>query len=191
MANLKSICVYCGSKTGTNPEYQAAAVALADYLLANDMQLVNGGGSIGLMGVMADHILAHGGKCTGVIPLSLKSKEVAHTGMTELIVVPDMHSRKLTMVNVSDAFIAIPGGFGTLDELFETLTWGQLNLHNKPVGLLNVNGYFDNLLALADHMTAEGFVKKDARALIRVADNVEDLFAELTRILPKTSAKWS
>ena len=142
------------------------------------------------MVVMSDRMISHGGQCIGVIPYSLKSKEVAHTGMTELIVVPDMHSRKLTMVNLSDAFIAIPGGFGTLDELFETLTWAQLNLHDKPIGILNVNGYFNPLLSMADHMVAEGFVKHDARALLRVADTVDGLFSVLNTPTSEVSPKW-
>jgi uncharacterized protein (TIGR00730 family) len=142
------------------------------------------------MGVMANHILAQGGEAIGVIPLSLKEREVAHLGMTELIVVPDMHSRKLTMVNLSDAFIALPGGFGTLDELFETLTWTQLNLHRKPVGLLNVGGFFDPLLRMLDRMVKEGFLKPEARALLHTDTQIPGLFEKLAAPLKYTSQKW-
>ena len=143
------------------------------------------------MGVMADRVLARGGKAIGVIPLALKDKEVAHTEMTELLVVPDMHARKLTIVNLSDAFIALPGGFGTLDELFETLTWSQLHLHHKPVGLLNVDGYFDPLLAMADRMVNEGFVLSRARRLLLTADNIAGLMQLLEEPVPHSSAaKW-
>jgi len=190
MENLKNICVYCGSGVGTHQIYQSVALELSDYLVDNNMRLINGGGSIGLMGVMADRILLKGGECLGVIPIGLKEKEVAHLGMTELIVTPDMHTRKRTMVDLSDAFIALPGGFGTLDELFETLTWSQLNLHCKPIGLLNVTGYFDPLIDMADRMVAEGFLKTDARALLRTADNIDDLFEALNNQVPAHSLKW-
>jgi len=190
MQNLQNICVYCGSGVGTNPIYTSMALDLSDYLVDNHMRLVNGGGSIGLMGVMADRILERGGECIGVIPIGLKEKEVAHLGMTELIVTSDMHTRKRTMVNQSDAFIALPGGFGTLDELFETLTWAQLNLHQKPIGLLNVQGYFDPLIEMADRMVKEGFLKADARALLRTAENIEDLFTALSNHVPPHSLKW-
>lgn len=179
MADLKSIAVYCGSSVGHDPVFVDAAVALADYFVRHDIQMVNGGGSIGLMGVMADRMMQQDGRAVGVIPLALKDKEVAHLGMTELIVVPDMHSRKLTIVNLSDAFIALPGGFGTLDELFETLTWSQLHLHHKPIGILNVNGYYDGLLSLADDMVVRGFVRPAARTLLRSARDIETLMGLL------------
>jgi len=191
MQNLKTICVFCGSGVGTDPVYKAIALELSDYLVDNHMQLVNGGGSIGLMGVMANRILERGGKCIGVIPQGLKEKEVAHLGMTELIVTPDMHTRKRTMVDRSDAFIAIPGGFGTLDELFETLTWAQLKLHNKPIGLLNVSGYFDPLIDMANRMVKEGFLRAEGRALLRTSDNIEDLFAILNKAGSALSLKWT
>ena len=190
MQNLKSICVYCGSGTGNNPIYTSIALELSDYLVDNHMRLVNGGGSIGLMGVMADRVLERGGECVGIIPIGLKEKEVAHLGMTELIVTPDMHTRKMKMVNLSDAFIALPGGFGTLDELFETLTWAQLNLHHKPIGLLNVEGYFDPLIEMADRMVKEGFLRADARTLLRTAESIDDLFKALNNLVPPHSLKW-
>jgi len=188
---MKSICVYCGSKGGTNPVYREAAIDLADYIVDQGLRLINGGGNIGIMGVMADRVLARGGDCVGVIPLGLREKEVAHYGMTELITVPDMHSRKLCMVNLSDAFIALPGGFGTLDELFETLTWSQLHLHRKPIGLLNVNNFFDHLVGMMDHMVDEGFLKADARDLMMVADTVSGLFHLLNAPSTPPEAKWS
>jgi uncharacterized protein (TIGR00730 family) len=191
MSNLKSICVYCGSGKGVDPVYESQALALADYIADHNMRLVNGGGSVGLMGVMADRILAKGGECIGIIPIDLKEKEVAHLGMTELIVTPDMHTRKRKMVDYSDAFIAIPGGFGTLDELFETLTWSQLNLHNKPIALLNVNGYFDPLIEMADRMVKEGFLREDGRGLLSTADNIADLFVALNKHAQPHSLKWS
>jgi uncharacterized protein (TIGR00730 family) len=143
------------------------------------------------MGVMADRVLTLGGEAIGVIPIGLKEKEVAHTGMTELVIVPDMHSRKLTMVNLSDAFIALPGGFGTLDELFETLTWAQLHLHNKPIGLLNVDGYFNPLLQMMDAMVDAGFLHANARALLCSDDTIESLFAKMYAPRPTGFQKWS
>jgi len=159
-------------------------------MYARGLRLVNGGGSIGLMGVMADRMLSLGGVAIGVIPMALREMEVAHHGMTELITVPDMHTRKLTMVNLSDAFISLPGGFGTLDETFETLTWLQLRLHHKPIGLLNVGGYFNPLLDMVDHMAAEGFLKADARALLMDYGDVEGLLHKLNNARPYKSEKW-
>jgi uncharacterized protein (TIGR00730 family) len=188
---MKSICVYCGAKPGRSDTFKDTAIALADYLVDHDMTLVNGGGSVGLMGIMADRVIERKGKCIGVIPISLRDKEVAHFGMSDLITVPDMHARKLTMVNLSDAFIALPGGFGTLDELFETLTWAQLHLHRKPIGILNVNNYFDHLVRMLDHMEVEGFLKADAKSLLRVADTIEGLFHLFEVPGEPLSRKWS
>lgn len=190
MDKFRSICVYCGSATGRIDTYTTVANELAEYFVAEGYRLINGGGSIGLMGVMANRMLEMGGEAVGVIPLGLKEKEVAHLGMTELIVVPDMHSRKLTMVNLSDAFIALPGGFGTLDELFETLTWSQLTLHRKPIGLLNVEGFFDPLLSMLDRMHQEHFLRKDARALLRTDDTVQGLFDKLYQPVAVPGLKW-
>ncbi len=188
---LNSLCVYCGSSPGNNPVYRDVAIRLSDYMVDNAIQLVNGGGSIGIMGIMADRILERGGKCIGVIPMSLRDKEVAHTGMTDLIVTPDMHSRKLTMVNLSDAFIGLPGGFGTLDEVFETLTWLQLHLHNKPIGLLNVNGYFDHLVAMLDHMVDQGFLNNRARGLLHVHSQILPLIEILSEPHTHIGTKWT
>jgi uncharacterized protein (TIGR00730 family) len=163
---------------------------LSDYLVVNNFRLVNGGGSIGLMGVMADRVLARGGEAVGVIPVNLKEREVAHLGMTQLIVVPDMHTRKLTVVNLSDAFVVLPGGYGTLDEMFETLTWLQLHLHHKPIGLLNVDGYFDPLLEMLDKMVSEGFLKTGARNLLQSDSSIPGLFARLNGPVEYHDLKW-
>lgn len=191
MNALSAICVYCGSSTGTNPVYREHAILLARLFAENKIRLVNGGGGIGLMGIMADAILVSGGECTGVIPMGLKEKELAHKGMTELIIVPDMHSRKLMMVNLSDAFIAFPGGFGTLDEVFETLTWSQLHLHQKPIIVYNPNGYFDHLLLQADHMQKEGFLNNSSRSLLMSTDNVENLLPMLRSFKSFPADKWA
>ena len=188
---LRSVCVYCGSSTGTNPIYREDAIRLAQMLAQRKIRLINGGGNIGLMGIMADTILVSGGECTGVIPMGLKEKELAHNGMTELILVPDMHSRKLTMVNLADAFIAFPGGFGTLDELFETLTWSQLHLHQKPIVVYNPNHYFDALLQQADRMMAEGFLNKSSRSLLMSTDKIEELIPMLSDFKPSPVEKWT
>src|SRR5688572_25807990 len=179
MNKLTSICVYCGSSSGRDPVYREDAIRLAGIFVENNIQLINGGGNIGLMGIMADAILLGGGRCTGVIPMGLQEKEIAHKGMTDLIVVPDMHSRKLAMVNMSDAFIAFPGGFGTLDELFETLTWAQLHLHQKPIAVYNPGGFFNHLLLQADHMVREGFLNNSSRSLLMSTDKMEDLLPML------------
>jgi uncharacterized protein (TIGR00730 family) len=190
MNKLKAICVYCGSATGTDPAYVRDAAMLSRIFIDNKIRLINGGGSIGLMGVMADAMMEGGGEAVGIIPLSLKEKEIAHLGMTELIVVPDMHSRKLMMVNLADAFIALPGGFGTLDEVFETLTWAQLHLHQKPIILYNLNGYFDNILAQADRMVSEGFLNSTSRALLMSTTELHRLLPMLVAFTPPSTDKW-
>lgn len=188
---LRSVCVYCGSSTGVNPIYMQDAIDLMQIFLANEIKLINGGGNIGLMGVMADAILRGKGEAIGVIPLGLKEKEVAHTGMTKLHVVPDMHSRKLMMVNLSDAFIAFPGGFGTMDEVFETLTWAQLHLHHKPIIVYNPNHFYDHLLRQADHMLQEGFLNHSSRSLLLSTDSIEQLLPLLRNFKSSTADKWT
>jgi uncharacterized protein (TIGR00730 family) len=190
MNTIDAICVYCGSSTGTHPKYAEDARQFARMLADHQITLVNGGGSIGLMGVMADAIMDSGGKAIGVIPTSLKEREVAHLGMTELIVTADMHSRKLKMVNLSDAFVAFPGGFGTLDEVFETLTWAQLHLHQKPILVYNPIGYFDALLVQADRMVKEGFLNEVSRTLLMSTDQLEDIVPMLKAYRPPTTDKW-
>jgi uncharacterized protein (TIGR00730 family) len=191
MYKMESVCVYCGSSTGHDPAFKENAILLGQILVRYHIRLVNGGGGIGLMGVMADSVLAAGGKCTGVIPMGLQEKELAHKGMTELIVVPDMHSRKLTMVNLSDAFIAFPGGFGTMDEVFETLTWAQLHLHQKPVILYNMQGYYDQLLQQADLMVKEGFLNKASRDLMMSTNDIHQVLPSLMQYKPAQMNKWT
>ena len=167
---MKRICVYCGSRSGQGSGYTEAAEALADALCERNLGLVYGGASVGVMGTVADGVLARGGDAIGVIPESLVRKEVAHQGLSELIVTPDMHERKRVMAERAEGFIAMPGGLGTLEELFEILTWAQLRFHARPCGLLNINGYYDSLVAFLDNAVAEGFIHPDHRALLKVAD---------------------
>jgi uncharacterized protein (TIGR00730 family) len=166
MTSLRRICVFCGSSPGARPDYAAAARALADELCARGLGLVYGGASVGVMAAVADAVLARGGQVIGVIPEALMARELAHPALTELHVVGTMHQRKARMVDLADGFVALPGGFGTLDELFEVLTWAQLGLHDKPCGLLDVAGYFEHLLRFVDHLVAERMVREEHRALL-------------------------
>jgi len=168
---MRRICVFAGSSPGGRPGYRTAAEALGRTLATRGVGLVYGGARVGLMGTLADAVLAGGGQVIGVIPEALVAKEVAHNGLTELRVVFSMHERKAAMADLSDGFIAIPGGWGTLEELFEVLTWGQLGLHQKPCGLLNVENYFDGLLSFTDHMVNEGFVRRENSAMISVSND--------------------
>jgi len=163
---MKAVCVYCGSSPGRLEAYTNGARALARILVERDLALAYGGASIGLMGMVADEVLALGGRVVGVIPQALARKEVAHAGLTELHLTQSMHERKTLMAELSDGFIALPGGIGTFEELFEIWTWAQLGMHAKPVGLLNVAGYYDALIALVDHATQEQFMKPAQRALL-------------------------
>ena len=175
---MKNICVFCGSSVGNNPAFTEAAKSLGQQLAANDIQLIYGAGNVGLMGIIAEAVLQNGGKVTGVIPDFLWDKEVGHTGLTEVHVVDSMHIRKQKMASLADGFIAMPGGFGTLEELAEILTWVQLELIKKPVGLLNVNGFYTPLLNQLDHMVQSGFLKAQNRALlieIQEINNAVDL----------------
>ncbi len=166
-----SICVYCGSRHGARPVYTSAAVALGRAIGERGWQLVYGGGKVGLMGEVADATLAAGGRVVGVIPQTLKEREVEHTGLTELHVVPTMHLRKQMMAERADAFIALPGGIGTLEELYEVWTWRQLGYHDQPIGLLNVDGYYDDLLRFMDRTVAEGFLSAAQQAVLQVDSN--------------------
>ncbi|MFN4259319.1 MAG: TIGR00730 family Rossman fold protein [Gemmataceae bacterium] len=177
--SMRQLAVFCGSQKGGRPEYAAAAQQLGALLARRDIGLVFGAGHIGLMGVLADAVLRGGGTAIGVIPQALVDKELAHNGLTELRVVATMHERKALMAELADAFVALPGGFGTGDEWFEILTWAQLGLHHKPIGLLNIRGFFDPLLGWIDHALAEGFIKPKHRQLIRVAQTPEHLLAVL------------
>ena len=188
---MRRICVFCGSSTGKPAAYAEHARQLANALVARQLGLVFGGGHIGLMGVLADTVLKAGGQAIGVIPQALVDKELAHGGLSELHVVSSMHERKGLMADLSHGFLALPGGYGTADELFEILTWAQLGLHSKPIGLLNVAGFFDPLLAWLDHAVAEGFIKSKHRQLIlEAADADRLLHILLNNNPPETTDKW-
>jgi uncharacterized protein (TIGR00730 family) len=174
-----SICVYCGSRHGANPAYRAAAQALGSAIGRRGWQLVYGGGNVGLMGNVADAVLASGGRVVGVIPESLMRREVGHAGLHELHVVPTMHLRKQMMAERADAFVALPGGIGTLEELYEVWTWRQLGYHDQPIGLLNTAGYYDALLAFMRHTVSEGFLSADQHASLRVGVDPLTLLDEL------------
>lgn len=191
MANqIRRIVVYCGANVGNNPAYRGAAESVGRTLAQQGIGLVYGGGGVGLMGVVADAALAAGGEVIGVIPEALKALEVEHKNLTEMHVVPDMHSRKAMMLGLSDGVIAMPGGFGTMDELFEALTWSQLDYHRKLCGLLNVAGYYDHLLAWVKHSVEVGLVKAVNMELIVPGETVEELLHGMrTREFP-LAQKW-
>lgn len=190
MLEIRSIGVYCGSSAGVRPDYAAAAQALGTLLADEGIELVYGGGRVGLMGVVADAALAAGGTVTGVIPHALQAREVGHAGLTTLHVVATMHERKALMASLSDAFVALPGGLGTLEELAEVLTWAQLGVHRKPCGLLDVAGYYAPLTAFFDHAAAEGFVRPEHRALLVVEREPEALLARLRDWTPPETPRW-
>ncbi|USX12708.1 TIGR00730 family Rossman fold protein [Oxalobacteraceae bacterium OTU3CAMAD1] len=162
----KTICVYCGANAGVSPVYAEAARALAAAMVDQNLALVYGGGNVGLMGIIADEVLRLGGEATGVIPTALVEREVGHTGLTRQFIVKDMHERKAMMASLSDGFIAMPGGMGTLEELFEMLTWSQLGIHAKPIGLLNVDGFYDGLIGFIAHAREQGFIRPQHAALM-------------------------
>ena len=178
---MRRVCVFCGSSAGARPDYAEAARALARELVRRRLGVVYGGGSVGLMGILADTALAEGGEVIGVIPRGLASKELCHTGLTELRVVESMHERKATMAELADAFVALPGGLGTLEETLEVLTWSQLGIRRKPVALLNVRGYWDALLRLLTHAADEGFVRREYLGLLLTAEGPEELLEQLAR----------
>jgi uncharacterized protein (TIGR00730 family) len=179
---MRRICVYCGSNTGAHPGYAEAAIELADTLVGHEYELVYGGASRGIMGILADAVLKRGGRVHGVIPKMLVDREIAHAGLTELHVVTSMHERKSMMAALADGFIALPGGFGTLEELIEILTWAQLQYHDKPCGVINVRGYFDGLVAYLDHAVGEGFLRPENRRLLLASDTAAGLIAEFERV---------
>jgi uncharacterized protein (TIGR00730 family) len=187
---MASICVFCGSSSGRRPEYARAAEELGHELAKRDISLVYGGAKVGLMGIVANAALEAGGRVIGVIPGALVEKEVAHPGLTELRKVNSMHERKAVMADLSDAFIAMPGGFGTLDEFCEVLTWSQLGLHKKNCGVLNVCGYFDPLLALFDRAVAEGLLKASNRELVHSSEDPIRLVEVLLSAQPSVEDKW-
>lgn len=187
---MRRICVFCGSQVGRQPAYAAAAVALGTLLAQRGIGLVYGGGKVGLMGVVADAALAAGGEVIGVIPERLMNRELGHGGVTDLRVVDSMHQRKAMMSDLSDAFIALPGGYGTFEEFFEVVTWMQLGIHAKPCGLLNVGGYYDNLLALLDHAAAESFIRPHHRAMVLVDGDPAPLLRQLHDYRAPQLDKW-
>ncbi|MBK4734088.1 LOG family protein [Noviherbaspirillum pedocola] len=187
---MRSLCVYCGSSMGASETYAAGARELAAEMVRRDVALVYGGGNVGLMGVIADEVMRLGGRATGVIPQALMQREVGHHGLTELHVVKDMHERKALMAELSDGFIAMPGGFGTLEELFEVTTWCQLGLHAKPIGLLNIDGFYDGLITFRDHMVQQAFVRGEHAALLMHAPHAADLLDQFDSYEPTHAVKW-
>lgn len=187
---LRKICVFCGSNFGAHPAYRDAAAVFGEVLARQGIGLVYGGARVGLMGTLADSALAAGGEVTGVMPQSLVDREIAHLGLTKLHIVHSMHQRKQMMADLSDAFVALPGGFGTLEELCEVLTWNQLGIHKKPCGLLNVCGYFNGLLALFDHGVAEGFIPSIHRKAIVAGDRAQQLLDRLADYEVTPTEKW-
>jgi len=187
---MKRICVYCGSATGVNPAHRHAAVNLGALFAARGIGLVYGGGNVGLMGTVADAALRAGGEVIGIIPAALMDKELGHGGVTKLHVVTSMHERKQLMADLSDGFIALPGGIGTLEELFETFTWLQLGFHIKPVGLLNVAGFYDLLLTFLRHTSADGFLRPDHLDSLLVDTDAGSLLEKMHRFCPTPLSKW-
>jgi uncharacterized protein (TIGR00730 family) len=187
---MKRICVFCGSSQGSRSEYRVAAEELGAELVRRKIGLVYGGGNVGLMGVLADAVLAAGGEAVGVIPENLMAREVGHKGLTKLHVVRSMHERKALMADLSDAFVAMSGGYGTLEEFCEMVTWSQLGLHAKPCGVLNVLGYYSPLLAMFDHAVQERFLKPENRALVLARNSVAELLGALEEWRPGRVEKW-
>jgi uncharacterized protein (TIGR00730 family) len=187
---MKRVCVFCGSSIGNKREYVEYAEALGGLLASKKIGLVYGGGNVGLMGVIADAAIAAGGEVIGVIPQSLKDREIAHTGVRDLRIVDSMHTRKAMMAELSDAFIAMPGGVGTFEEIFEAITWTQLGVHRKPCGFLNAGGFYTPLIAFIDQAVSEGFIKPVHRSMLVVDDNPERLLETLANITLPDVPKW-
>lgn len=187
---LRRVCVYCGANRGRDPAYAAAAQAMGRALAVRGIGLVTGGGRVGLMGVVADAALDAGGEVTGVIPDALMRKELAHTGLTELVVTASMHERKARMAELADGFVALPGGLGTYEELFEIWTWAQLGWHTKPCGLLNAAGFYDRLVAFLDGASEAQFLKPEHRAMLIVEDDPDRLLDRFDAYRAPTVAKW-
>ena len=188
---MRRICVYCGSNKGRSEQYASVARELAQVLVNHDLELVYGGASVGIMGVIADRVLELGGAVHGVIPKLLSKKELAHQNLTELHVVASMHERKSMMAALADGFIAMPGGFGTLEEIIEIVTWGQLRFHDKPCGVLNVDGYYDSLLDFLDHAMTEGFLRPENRAMLLSDDSAAGLVQQFERYTAPSVQKWT
>ncbi len=190
MSEITSICVFCGSSEGNDIQIAEKAEELGIYLAHQDITLVYGAAKIGVMGQVAQACLDHKGKVIGIIPEFLKLKEVVHLGLTELITNENMHQRKMKMQEISDGFVTLPGGFGTLEELFEIITWSQLGLHQKPIGLLNINGFYDDLLKMLEHMVRRGFLKMENYELLIVDTSVEGLIKKMKAYKPQPVPKW-
>ena len=187
---MKRICVFCGSNGGRDPLYLETAELVGKFLAENDIELVFGGGRVGLMGRVADAVLANGGKVIGVIPEDLAIKEVAHQGLTELHIVDSMHERKAMMAEFSDGFIAMPGGFGTFEEFCEIVTWAQLGIHRKPCALLNVGGFYNHLIAMFTHSAEQGFIRDEHRPLVLIESEIAPLFEMMRNYRPPAIEKW-
>jgi len=187
---LSSLCVFCGSNAGAQPAYLEAAEAVGRGLAQRGLRVVYGGGKVGMMGAVADAARAEGGEVIGVIPQSIFDLEIGHTGLDDLRVVASMHERKALMAELSDAFIALPGGIGTLEEVFEVYTWAQLGIHSKPLGLIDVAGYYEPLVAFLDHAVQERFLRSETRAMLAVSERLDDLLAQLEQWEPVTVHKW-
>jgi len=190
VSRLRSICVFCGSRDGARPSYRDIAFKTGQIFSSRNIALVYGGASVGLMGAVADGVLETGGRVTGVIPHGLADRERMHGGATEMILVDTMHARKARMAELSDAFIALPGGMGTLEEFTEIFTWAQLGIHNKPFGLLNVDGFYDPFVQMIDHMVAEGFLSAQDRAMVCVHSDTETLLDMLDAWEPPATTIW-
>jgi uncharacterized protein (TIGR00730 family) len=188
---VQRACIFCGSSPGARPAYTEAAEDLGMLLVQNGITLVFGGATVGLMGRLADTVVSEGGEAIGVIPQALVDREIAHLGLTDLHVVDTMHERKQRMADLSDAFVALPGGLGTLDELFEIYTWGQLGMHRKPIGLMNVEGYFDGLVGFLEHAVAERFVREDHRDMLIIEEEPTPMLERLQSFDPASlTPKW-
>jgi uncharacterized protein (TIGR00730 family) len=187
---MKRITVFCGSSFGTEEIYKEQASLLGETLAKQNIELVYGGANVGLMGAVADGVLNNGGKAIGVLPNFLRSKEIAHLGLTELILVESMHERKTKMNDLCDGVIALPGGFGTLEELFEMITWAQLGLHKKPIAILNINGFYDSLIQLTEVMVSKGLLKEVNQQMLLVSDNIDDLLNKMNTYTAPTVGKW-
>jgi uncharacterized protein (TIGR00730 family) len=187
---MKRITVFCGSSFGTEEIYKEQVTLLGQTLAKQNIELVYGGANVGLMGAVADGVLNEGGKAIGVLPNFLRSKEIAHLGLTELILVESMHERKTKMNDLCDGVIALPGGFGTLEELFEMLTWAQLGLHKKPIAILNINGFYDSLIELTKVMVEKGLLKETNQQMLLVSDTIDDLLEQMKNYVAPTTGKW-
>lgn len=187
---MKKVCIFCGALKGKNPIYAEAAKQLGKVLAENQLGLVYGGGNVGLMGIVANSVMENGGTVIGVIPKALEQKELRHKGITELHVVETMHERKALMAELSDAFIAMPGGFGTFEEFFEVTTWLQLGAHKKPCGILNAGGFYSHLLTFIEHASSEGFITPEDSQLIVVEEAPGALIEGLKNFVPRESTKW-